>query len=645
MELVEGEDALIFKLHNKIPFVNKSLVVKHRNTGKRLVIKFSHGEAVLSKEDLRTIGELGVYDIYLKADTFNRAFLKRTRFDVQNRVKALIDKENHMIFEAYPTVHSSLSFVYKSALFRSKAESLENHNDFIRLKGRIELFDEVDFDKAELLVASNRNRHEYFDVDYEISGDIINFSVDIQLDDVTMDDFESFWRVDIRLKKDNIILYSIAVKADELNNFTKREDKLLGVVDKPVVDEDETLELCQLFYTNKDYNLRFRIISKEKAKDIIKNARDRDLFNEYMETTDVDRRLIFFESFHGKYSNSPKYIYQKLLELGYGNKYKFVWSYDGDEEIPGNPIIVKSRSEEYYKYLAQSKYWINNTTFAVENKKKGVYLQTWHGTPLKRLGYDITVENPGITWGHFNKESKNWNYLISANEYSTKTFRRAFKFKKTILEYGYPANDVFYLKDDSLKNSIKEKLNIPDNKKVILYAPTFRDDSKDKTGNRFFNINLDLEKIYNNFKEDYILLIKTHSVISDNLDLNKEYEGFIYDLSNYDDIHELFLISDILVTDYSSVFFDFAHSRRPILFFTPDMENYIKERGVYREVIDDLPGPQLLDNDELVKAIENIDLIKERYAEKYNFFYDKYCSFGQGESSKKVVDLLFKDLK
>ena len=145
-----------------------------------------------------------------------------------------------------------------------------------------------------------------------------------------------------------------------------------------------------------------------------------------------------------------------------------------------------------------------------------------------------------------------------------------------------------------------------------------------------------------NIGEDYVLIIKTHYVISNALNISDELSDFVYDCSGYDDVHELFIISDILITDYSSVFFDFAHSKKPILFFTPDMESYIESRGVYHEVLQELPGPQLISNKGIVNAILNIESVSENYGESYFNFYNKYCSIGHGNAAEEIINKVFR---
>ena len=361
----------------------------------------------------------------------------------------------------------------------------------------------------------------------------------------------------------------------------------------------------------------------------------------------IKKDTIFLESFLGKsYSDSPKYIYEYMIENNMD--YKYVWSTQEEKDIPGNHIQVKRFSLRYFYYLARAKYWISNSRLPayLDKREENVYLQTWHGTPLKRLVFDmqdIYSADPNYK-SNFYSQSRRWDYLSSPNEYSSNIFRRAFKYDKEMLEFGYPRNDLLYKKNneqDILK--IKERLNIPSEKKVILYAPTWRDDQFYSRGKYKFTLQLDLERLQKELGEDYIILLRMHYFIASQLDIS-EYEGFVYDLSAYDDIGELYLISDILITDYSSVFFDYANLQRPILFYTYDLEKYRDTlRGFYIDLEKDVPGPLLRTTEEIIDSVKHIDDINKEYKEKYDLFYERFCKWDDGNASENTVNKVFKN--
>jgi CDP-glycerol glycerophosphotransferase len=239
---------------------------------------------------------------------------------------------------------------------------------------------------------------------------------------------------------------------------------------------------------------------------------------------------------------------------------------------------------------------------------------------------------------NFTENSKKWDYLIAQNAFSSETFRRCFEFHGKMLETGYPRNDILYNADAKKINQIKTDLKLPSDKKIILYAPTWRDDEYYDTASVKFTLKLDLDRLKREFGDEYIVILRLHYFIADNIDL-KGLKDFVYDLSKHEDIAELYLISDILITDYSSVFFDYANLKRPILFYTYDIEKYENVlRGFYIDINREVPGPLLMTNDEVVDAIRNIDKINDEYADRYEEFYNRFCGIEDGNASKRVYE-------
>ena len=379
--------------------------------------------------------------------------------------------------------------------------------------------------------------------------------------------------------------------------------------------------------------------------DIIQRLSMQSYYRQCMQLP-LQKNLILFESFFGKnYSGQPKYLYEYLLE--HNPSYTFVWVYQKDpENIPGNPIVVKRGSREYFHHLATAQYWVNNIIFPVHKKREETtYIQTWHGTPLKRLGYDIEVDGPEVNVRkNFYKESRNWDYLLTQNAYTSEILQRAFKFEKEIVEEGYPHSDFLINATQEQAQKIKEDLNLPLDKKVILYAPTWRDN--DANGNWSFNFTLkiDLKQWQESIGEEYIILIRMHHLITKIKDLDAA-EGFAYNVSKYDDIQELSLISDILITDYSSVFFDFGVTKKPILFYAYDFEEYSEKlRGFYLDMHKELPGPIIQEDADLLDAVKNIERVEKEYAEAYQTFTERFCYLEDGHSTERVAKKVFKEL-
>lgn len=365
----------------------------------------------------------------------------------------------------------------------------------------------------------------------------------------------------------------------------------------------------------------------------------------------VDKNLILFESGIGKqFGDSPKDIYEEILKQKLN--YKKVWVYNKHHRfLDPNTKRIQRLTPHYYYYLLRAGYWVNNQNFPtyIKKRSKTTYLQTWHGTPLKKMLYDIK-EVKGRSDDYVQRVGQAvqyWDYLISPSAYASHAFRSAFKYKNKIIESGYPRNDIFFKKDkDALASEVLNRLHLPVNKKVILYAPTFRD-NKVSNKNRFlFDIEMDLNKMRKELGEDYIVLLRMHVVIVSKLEIDDSLKSFVFNVSNYPDIQELQLISDILITDYSSVMFDYANTGKPILFFTYDLADYRDNiRGFYMDFENEAPGPLLFNTDEIIKSIVNIDQTIENYKEKYLAFHEKYCSLEDGKASKRVVEKIFKGKK
>lgn len=470
---------------------------------------------------------------------------------------------------------------------------------------------------------------------------------------------------DLRLRLDKkIIHYCIRYFGPQLKKAKriKVRNERFAIVHRLISQMDKKL-ICSykkykrrllLAYYYGDINKAIRIVKLHlkwvKLKKIVRNKRalTKFLYKRFFLRKPLKDNWVFCESFFGKnYSDSPKYVYE-YLQKNYPGKYRFIWVMDKkNTKIPYKHTKVKRFSIGYVYYLARCKYYIFNSRQPewIKKRKGNVFLQTWHGTPLKRLVFDLEDINSATPRykRQTYKQSRAWDYLIAPNQYSSDIFRRCFMYEKTMLETGYPRNDIMhYDNKDQIAAQLKEKLGIPRDKKTILYAPTWRDDEYYVKGQYKFSLKLDLNLLKEKLGEEYVILLRTHYFIADSLDVTG-LEGFAYNFSDYDDISELYLISDILITDYSSVFFDYANLKRPMLFYTYDLEKYRDVlRGFYIDIEEELPGPLLFTTEEIVDAVHRIDQLKDEYQAKYDAFYDKFCSWEDGQASRKVANAVFK---
>lgn len=367
-------------------------------------------------------------------------------------------------------------------------------------------------------------------------------------------------------------------------------------------------------------------------------------FARYLAELPLDENLVIFESFLGKsYSGNPRYIYEELRRSR--PDLRCVWSYNGDQPIPGDPLVVRRGSPEYYRLLAQARYRVNNVIFPVHGKKpETFYLQTWHGTPLKRLSFDIEVSGPEVdARDNFYRESRSWSLLLSENAYSSKVFRRAFRYEGEMLELGYPLTDPLA---DAVpdKPALARSLGLPEDKRFILYAPTWRDHKAIGAWQHAFDLQLDLHRLSASLADDQMLLIKAHHLVAETLD-HGTLPANVRDMSHLDDVNELCMLADALITDYSSVFFDFAVTGRPILFYCYDLALYASSiRGFYLDVHEDLPGPVAESTEELVALLGDLDTVAREYALRYRAFQQCFCSLNDGRVARRVVQAVFGDV-
>ena len=365
-----------------------------------------------------------------------------------------------------------------------------------------------------------------------------------------------------------------------------------------------------------------------------------------------EKNMVLFISFHGRgYSDNPKAIYEYLRKQN--SDLKYIWAIKNHKQkniqIEGAKVI-EYFSIPYFYYLARSKYWVVNCKLPtyILKKENQVYLQTWHGTPLKRLAHDIVLDNKDTTfyrskmsaeemYNTYDEDVRKYNYMISPNPYSTKVFKSAFRInEERLIETGYPRNDILVNSTNDQIVRIKEKLGLPKDKKVLLYAPTWRDNSYVIEGYTF-KLQVDFRKWQEALGEEYVVVFKPHYLIINDFDI-KAFEGFVYEASATSDIAELYLISNLLITDYSSVFFDYAILNRPMYFYMFDLDEYASElRGFYFDIYETLPGPIVQNENDLLAQIKNSNFDYDRL-KKFN---QEFNEFHDGQCAKKVCDILF----
>ena len=372
-------------------------------------------------------------------------------------------------------------------------------------------------------------------------------------------------------------------------------------------------------------------------------------------TCTISDNMIVFESYGGRgYNDSVRAVYEALLQDERYRSFYFVWAFQKPEQYlflleNHHTILVRKGSREYRRYYASARYWVNNVTVAdyLFPSKNQIYIETWHGTPLKRLGCDITTDSdPRQTMHHMHKryraKGKKVTYFPAPSAYYIEKMTSAFDLRNRkdslFVESGYPRNDrLFHYTEDDVSR-IKEQWQVPAGKKVILYAPTWRDSSVDEQGHFSLPQGVDPVEIMRQLGPDYILLFRAHHQIKSAF--SWEDCDQIIDVSMAEDINELYLISDMMITDYSSTLFDYANLMRPMIFHMYDREEYDTQiRGFYLSP-EDLPGPVTTTNEELITAI----LEQERnfsYREKLAAFNQKFNPHEDGRSAMRLIEHCF----
>ena len=377
----------------------------------------------------------------------------------------------------------------------------------------------------------------------------------------------------------------------------------------------------------------------------------------------TDPKIVLFSCFNGKsYTCSPKAIYEYMLSDDKYKDYQFIWFFKSEEvkkydflNKNRNTKVVSKKSKDYERYLHIAKYWFFNFKIAdyIKPKKDQVFTQCWHGTPLKRLGFDLThYDNQLNTVKEMKKrykvETEKFSYFISPSAYASGVFRSAWNLKEfgkndIIIEKGYPRNDFLFKYTENDVSEIKKRILGEDikNKKIILYAPTYRANQHESGVGYVYKEEVDFEKMREKLGDEFIILFRPHYFVASVFNFDK-YKGFVYNASDVDDINDLYVISDMLITDYSSVFFDYANLKRPMIFYMYDLDYYRDEsNGFYFDVEENLPGKIVKTDDDLIDEI--IRISKEfKYDKKYEEFNKKFNYLDDGEASKRVVETVIK---
>lgn len=349
----------------------------------------------------------------------------------------------------------------------------------------------------------------------------------------------------------------------------------------------------------------------------------------------MDKKMIVFSGHSRKYNDSPRAIYEYMIARPdkYGD-YKYVWALEDPEHVnvPGPAIKIKADTREYFRYTLKAKYWITcvNIERSLHYKKKNcIYLNTWHGVAFNCVG--------NAAGGRQDYDFSNIDLFCYESEYQKNIFLRDFKVREdALIPTGLPRNDELYHVTEDEKNKIKKKLGLPLDKKVIMYAPTWRD-SYDKGASYAIKPPMDLKKWERNLGGEYVLLFRTHAYTTKLLGV--EFNDFCLDYTSYPVINDLFKVADVLISDYSACIADFSILERPIICFAYDYEDYKSTRGLYIDFEKEMPSGIIPTEDKVIEHIKTMnyeeECVKTRELIKYKFTY-----FG-GSATQMCVDIMF----
>ncbi len=403
-----------------------------------------------------------------------------------------------------------------------------------------------------------------------------------------------------------------------------------------------------------DLRLTVRPALRPAERGRIRRRLLRDLYYRVQRLLPV-REQILFISFDGKScTDNPLGIARELRRRG--DERAQIWAVDDwSVPVPSAARSVLIGTADYFAALGRSSYLIANDHLTQPYRRRSgqQYIQTWHGTPLKRLGYDI-VSPSSVSGSRYLEflagDVAQWDLLISPNPFSTPLMRQAFRYEGEISESGYPRDDALIAdaaagargQEDGRAAGIRSRLGLPADKRVAMYVPTWRDNQFDSSRRYGLDFKLDLASASRALADDYVLLVRGHHLMAGWV-LATTTPGFAFDVTGYPDINDLLIVTDVLITDYSSVMFDFAPTGRPMLFFTYDLEQYRDQlRGFYFDFEACAPGPLLDTSEQVVAALADLDAVAAKYREAQDAFRASFCPLDDGKASARACDRIFK---
>ena len=409
------------------------------------------------------------------------------------------------------------------------------------------------------------------------------------------------------------------------------------LTDLPLQIQHELMSM-ELVGEGNEQDLVLRVAAPRTAADLTARSRSRAI-TAYSRTADaVDRSIALFETFDGKSCSDSGRAISDVLGVKLPGLRRYWTIADFSVSVPANCTPVLRESPEWFHLLATAGYLVNNNNFPHYFRKRPeqYYLQTWHGTPLKRIGADTPLTGTTASYrALITREAAAWDMLLTQNEFAAETLTAAFGYRGEPAVFGYPRNDALTADTAPVRRAeTRRRLGIADSRKVLLYLPTWRDDGA--VASPYLNFEAAAARL----GPDYLLLYRGHHKIAN----RRKTTGQVHyvDVTVYPEINDLYLAADLLVTDYSSAIFDFCTTGKPMYFLAPDLEHYRdSERGFYFDFEEQVPGPVTTSTDELLSVILTNQVACEPYSGRYREFVHRYASDDDGAAADRVVQVVW----
>lgn len=353
------------------------------------------------------------------------------------------------------------------------------------------------------------------------------------------------------------------------------------------------------------------------------------------------QRRALFEAWRGRYSDSPRVISETLATAS--PEIDRRWIATDPSNFPPVVSCIPRHRVAHFANLATCNLLVTNdiVTRHIVKGPRALYIQTWHGSPIKVIGLDEEAPkySNGVTHRkRMLRDVAKWDILLSNSAEYTRIFRQAFGYEGEVLEIGYPRNDILVSDDGSRRQRARRTLGIDDNDLAILYAPTWRDDAPSEGGGFLHPALVDWNLLDSALPDNTVILNRMHQhVISD-------VSGFpnrVKDVSSHEDVTDLILASDALISDYSSLIYDYAITGRPIVLHAPDLDQYRSGvRPFYFEFESWAPGPITTTTEELGDALLSLASITNEYSETYSDFVKRFCTFDDGRSAQRLASII-----